>query len=110
MHTNLQMGVLPCLTPTDLFDAVSLEDTTEQLVWVVPDFDSEGQRHWNIRPSPPPAPPPPLVTDSQYHHTRPESASASADLPPRLDLSPGTKHCSPQPVTCLWGCLRGVRY
>jgi hypothetical protein len=94
MHTNLQMGVLPCLAHTDLLDAVSLEDTTEQLVRVVPDFDSEGQRHWNIRASAPPAPPPPLVTDSQYHRPRPASASASVDLPPRLDLSPGTKHNS----------------
>ena len=32
MHTNLQMRALPCLAPTDLLDAVSLEDTTEQLV------------------------------------------------------------------------------
>ena len=53
MHTNLQMGVLPCLAPTDLLDAVTLEDTTEQLAWAVPDFDSEGQRHWDIRPRPP---------------------------------------------------------
>ena len=43
MHINLQMGVLPCLAPTDLLDAVPLEETTQQLVRVVPDVDSEGQ-------------------------------------------------------------------
>ena len=56
MHANLQMGVLPCLAPTDLLDAVPLEDTTEQLVRVVPDFASEGQRHWNGTSGPAPLP------------------------------------------------------
>ena len=56
MHTKLQTGVLPCSTPTDLLDAVSLEGTTVQLVRVVPDFASEGQRSGTGTSGPAPLP------------------------------------------------------